>query len=326
MLQKIYSRNFTPTRLSTGITAVLLVSAAMLFQVVIETRVTADPIGEQDFGAAKVVINFDSLEDRTPVSIQFLNLGVQFSNDVGGFPGVVRATDGARSQPNFLCGGAAGSHDQFNPDIFLTFTTPVTALGGIIINGHSGDNFLRVFGPNGETETVTNNADALHLFVASRPSFPITRAQFGGTVFCIDDVTFERGGCMTNVKRLSQGDPMWANDLCDHSTTKTIKRKGCALTSLSMALNFAGLANDPGSLNQFMIKTDHDYSGADVSWGATTRDRSDGTLVFNGFRSKAKQDLDNALCKGFPVIVGVKLNARGKPGHYVVVTGKQGNR
>lgn len=320
MLQKFRSRNFTPTRLSTGITAVFLLAAVVLFQVLIEIHVTAVPIGEQDFGSSKVVINFDALGDGTPVTTQFQNLGVQFSNEFGGSP-FARVTGGARSQPTYLCGTAAG----FDADIILTFATPITALGGDIADGQIGGDFLTVFGANGESETVTNTAGVTHQFIAVKPSFPIVSARFGGTFFCVDDITFERG-CTTNVQRLSQGAAPWADDLYDHSTTKTIKQKGCALTSLSMALNFAGLPNDPGSLNQFMIRTDNDYAGTSVNWGPTTRDRSDGKLIFNGFRSKSTQALDDALCQGFPVIVGVELSGRGVPGHFVVVTGKQGDK
>jgi Peptidase_C39 like family len=320
MPQKIHSRK---RKLFPGITALLLLSVAILFQVLIETHVSAVPIGEQDFGPSKVVINFDSLGNGTPVSTQFQNLGVTFSNEFSGSP-VARVTGGARSQPTYLCGAAAGRPDEFNADIFLTFATPVTALGGDIANGTIGGDFLTVFGPNGETETVSNVAGAVHQFIAVRPSFPIVRAQFGGTFFCIDDVTFERG-CTTNVQRLSQGgNAPWANEQYD-SINKTISQKGCALTSLSMALNFAGLANDPSSLNKFMIETDNDYNGSSVNWGPATRDRSNETLVFNGFRSRSTQALDDALCQGFPVIVGVDFNAEDVPGHFVVVTGKQGD-
>jgi hypothetical protein len=139
-------------------------------------------------------------------------------------------------------------------------------------------------------------------------------------------------GCQTNVTRLSQGNSQWATNLYDHSASLTIQQKGCALASLSMALNTAGVPNNPGTLNQFMAQTDTDYSGLSVNWGPATRDASSYTLKFHATSinsladlSSATQYLDKVVCQqGNPVIVGVNLDAQGTPGHFVVVTGKQG--
>lgn len=172
------------------------------------------------------------------------------------------------------------------------------------------------------------------------PSAPIASVAIHdqGNFFAIDDLTFAVG-CRVNVQRLSQGSPLWAANLYDHSSVYTIQEKGCALTSLSMALNTAGiatlpggLANDPGGLNQFMTNTDTDYFGQSVYWGPATRDASGNALKFhyssiNSVQNLqgATQYLDTAVCQGSPVIVGVNLDQQGTPGHYVVVTGKQGN-
>src|SRR5262249_37217147 len=121
--------------------------------------------------------------------------------------------------------------------------------------------------------------------------------------------------------RLSQVDTRWGSNFYDHSQTETIAELGCALTSLTMALNFVGSNYDPGTLNQFMIKNDSDYIGSAVNWGPATRDASAGTMKFHAFRSSSAQVLEENLCKGFPVIVGVNGNK-----HFVLVTGKQGNQ
>jgi hypothetical protein len=150
------------------------------------------------------------------------------------------------------------------------------------------------------------------------------------------------------VTRLSQGDPRWANDLYDHSFFPfnfNIAEKGCALTSLSMALNAAGLPNDPGALNSFMILNSFmvvsdmaDYKDREVNWGPATRDFSSAgghrlNLKWHPTSINSITDLqsataylDNTICQlRHPVIVGVHLAADGTPGHFVVVTGKQGN-
>jgi len=149
----------------------------------------AGPIGEGDFGPSKVVINFDNFANGTPVTNQFESLGVIFSSTVPGGP-VARITGGARSQPAYLCPG-----DQFNGNITLTFMPPVRAAGGDVADGRTGQDFLQVFGPDGESEIAFNTLGGdVHRFLAIRPAFPIVRAVFGSTFFCVDDITFERDG------------------------------------------------------------------------------------------------------------------------------------
>jgi hypothetical protein len=146
--------------------------------------------------------------------------------------------------------------------------------------------------------------------------------------------TVTDSGCQTNVSRLSQGDPDWASIQYDHSPNVTIQQKGCALTSLSMALNSAGVSNTPFTLNDFMSLTDGDFIGASVNWGAATRDVSGPLNLKFHFQAIDSTDdmqaatdyLANVVCEQrHPVIVGVDLDSNGTPGHFVVVTGKQGN-
>ncbi len=137
----------------------------------------------------------------------------------------------------------------------------------------------------------------------------------------LDDFVLCPEGCRVEVSRLSQGNPNWAAELYDHSSELTIRNKGCALTSLSMALNFSGIPNNPGSLNTFMASTDSDYVGLGVNWEPATRDASGGTGRFRAFRSSLTETLEDTLCRGFPVVVGVNNNS-----HFVLVTGKRGEQ
>ncbi len=215
------------------------------------------------------------------------------------------------------------------PTITIDFSQPVSNFSVFVANGQTFTVVYTVQDDQGGTKTLVllaNFNSGAGTFTL--PSTNIRRVTVTSSAadwdFFIDNIRFDESGCTTNVQRLSQGgNTPWADDLYDHSSTLTISEKGCALTSLSMALNFAGLANDPGSLNQFMMQTDNDYYGLSVNWGPATRDRSNGSLRFNGFRSRSTQALDDALCQGSPVIVGVNLNAKGEPGHFVVVTGRQ---
>ncbi len=124
---------------------------------------------------------------------------------------------------------------------------------------------------------------------------------------------------MLNVELFSQGDPRWAADSYAGSTF-TIQQKGCALSSLAMAINYAGVATDPAALNTLM-SNDGDFVGTGVNWDAATRDASDDTLEFHAYRTTDIQYLSQILSMGYPVIVGVNLNAKGQPGHFVLVTG-----
>ena len=132
----------------------------------------------------------------------------------------------------------------------------------------------------------------------------------------------------------------WGNDIYDN-TTKTIGAKGCALTALNMALNYAdpnlGLNSsnlDPGLLNKF-VEALRDYSDdggvqmdrivRDISKEKLKLNTSVGTSPIAG--SPSVNDLDLVLQKGFPIIVGVGIshleNGRLLPSHYVLVTGRQ---
>lgn len=153
--------------------------------------------------------------------------------------------------------------------------------------------------------------------------------------------------CKVDTSKLTprrQDNPAWDDENYDHSgNAETIGTKGCAMTCLSMALQFAGIsdintpngleANDPGSLNFYMQHQDTDYNGLSVAWDKAVRDVSGGKLKFNtlgNWKSTvnnpggAKQDLDSALCGAspHPVIVGVTGTDGSFPGHFVLVTGR----
>jgi Peptidase_C39 like family len=237
----------------------------------------------------------------------------------------VLATGGALSVTVALANPAFTFGLEVEPDPFSIVTITATYFNGNTVLG-----------------TVSQAVDgyAGALLAAASDTQPITSVQLSSDAdFAIAQVRYS-SGCQTNVTRLSQGNPQWASDLYDHSSTYTIREIGCALTSLSMALNSAGITtiphgspNDPGWLNEFMAATDTDYSGLSVNWGPATRDASSDTMKFhfsninsiNDWQG-ATQYLNKALCQGGnPVIVGVNLDQQGTPSHFVVVTGKQGN-
>jgi hypothetical protein len=143
------------------------------------------------------------------------------------------------------------------------------------------------------------------------------------------------------VPSFKQSDADWGSDTYD-SSPNTISAKGCWLSSLAMGLNAVGLTDitvdgtsqdlDPGSLNDFMVDHPGSFAGFNVNPGPATHAASDGTLKFVAKRIDSTDDpagairfLQEALCDGFPVVVGVKLNAAGVPGHFVLVTDINGD-
>jgi len=223
------------------------------------------------------------------------------------------------------------------PAIHIAFAQPVSNFSVRVMNGNTVTVTYTVSDDQGGSRTLTLVANFLS--GAGRITLPSTNIRSvdiaGGPApsgccswdFFIDDVNFEPT-CALPVTRQSQTDHRWGSQLYDHSQLLTIGEKGCALTSLSMALNFAGLATNPGALNSFMAATDRDYNGLSVNWDPAARDISGGTLKFHPRRltgPAATQYLDATVCQqGQPVIVGVNLDAQGIPGHFVVVTGKVG--
>jgi hypothetical protein len=77
--------------------------------------------------------------------------------------------------------------------------------------------------------------------------------------------------CITSldVGYLSQANPLWGPDPYDHIAPKTMSDKGCALTSLLMAMNHGGLSGvTPGTLNASATALREGYIGkGNVNWG-----------------------------------------------------------
>ena len=131
----------------------------------------------------------------------------------------------------------------------------------------------------------------------------------------------------------SQNDPSWKDLSYAGGTYKIggLGGKGCALTSLTMALTGAGIAEDPAMLNSLMLANGGYNKGGNVDWGTAVKTAAKAAsapdVTFHGKRSSSTTVLDNLLDQGHPVIVGVhpSIDSQGQTvwGHFVVVTGKQ---
>jgi hypothetical protein len=129
------------------------------------------------------------------------------------------------------------------------------------------------------------------------------------------------------------------NDL----TGTTIAGRGCALTSLNMALNNAGENWNPETLNSLLDAVGGYTSAGSVIWPAATAASNGGSaakpVIFDdlgGFvnsdvnLSDAINTVETAICgnPSVPVIVGVRSPKTGffelphGPGHFVLITGE----
>ncbi len=102
---------------------------------------------------------------------------------------------------------------------------------------------------------------------------------------------------------------------------RTIKEKGCALTSAAMLLNYFGIPIDAKTLNDYLLslgEPDGYGPGGAVNWfGVLKRAEQDNQrLTFRKNTSATPQDLRNRICRFGPQIVEVKNRQ-----HFVVVTG-----
>ena len=149
----------------------------------------------------------------------------------------------------------------------------------------------------------------------------------------------ENSDIQVNVSPLNQCNPDWEAWPYDDSGNN-ICHLGCALTSLTMALNFAELKfNKPlmGELNPLFpwgLEENATFDpGHNIDWVDSTKYVSDYRMKFIDQRinsvtspETANAFLDAVLAYGLPVIVGVKLDTEGgNPHHFVLVTGKTGN-
>ncbi len=179
-----------------------------------------------------------------------------------------------------------------------------------------------------QVQNITSTSFVMHIALSSMGNWSIRVKNpdaSQSTVFPFTVSAPSTGTCSMQVTRLSQGNPDWNQPGQKYdSIDKTIGEMGCALTSLTMALNFAGIQIDPGTLNAVMIGHGG-YDKSSVNWKPATSYISNDQLKFDELRSRSLNKLEDRLCQGYPVVVGVDLDAKGQPGHFVLVTGKEGD-
>lgn len=125
-----------------------------------------------------------------------------------------------------------------------------------------------------------------------------------------------------------QVDKRWKDDRMFPSWT-TLEKSGCLVTSISMVLKYYGVNTNPKEFNDYLSKNrGYDSEGGLVSWTMPAT-YSQGKVQFigrpefpSGQNASSSQLLKKEIDAGYPVIVRVRANYD----HWVVVTGRKGNR
>jgi hypothetical protein len=226
--------------------------------------------------------------------------------------------------------GTSDSHD-----IVVTFSKPVTGIAVGIYDPTYVGNFVAVYDSLG-------NEIGNKQFAAFGPdvTFSVDNAELHGSISKVllhpaagDYVVWAlyiivAPGCHVSVPLFKQSSPApWGHDTYDH-TTYTVGQKGCALTSLTMAIQARGPISDdlltPGDVNRLLTSTPTQQfnRGGNMLWANNVAFLTGGAFVYRPVSDTAS--MRRELCDGNAVIVGVKLGPKG-PGHFVLVTGIEGD-
>ena len=137
--------------------------------------------------------------------------------------------------------------------------------------------------------------------------------------------------CKIDFERFSQGDSRWGDDDYDtyidtvinnDTTYFKIRKKGCALTCLSMVLNTCGFTTDPGKLNKWKIDN-NGYVGPDISWIIYPEEENMGYLFSLPSDSLLNlSNIDKYLHKCYILITKV-INPLTEENHWVIINGKK---
>jgi len=122
----------------------------------------------------------------------------------------------------------------------------------------------------------------------------------------------------------SQSDSRWGNDALGEPTT-TISRKGCAMTSMAMAISkISGKLVTPETLDAY-LDAHNGYDGDNIRWDTAAQmvGLRATRIYLSGWSLKT---IDGELSAGRPVVVGVTYDADPEADHWIAVTRRSSER
>ena len=118
----------------------------------------------------------------------------------------------------------------------------------------------------------------------------------------------------------SQMDPRWAGDLLGGSG-ETLRRAGCTVSALAMALTFLGFETDPGRLNR-LLKEARGYTERGwIKWSAI-EELTKGKIRVQIPEQPTHEQISRALAGRKPVLAKVMLPVGIE--HWVLISGRAG--
>jgi Peptidase_C39 like family len=119
------------------------------------------------------------------------------------------------------------------------------------------------------------------------------------------------------VPTLSQQDGRWAGAALGSSPTDTVGAYGCAITAVTMMLDYDGIATDPGAFNAWLTANGGYVDDDALLWGAVDA-FTGGSIRFSGWLGPDLGAIHHELDYGRPVVAEVRLNGNQ---HFVLITG-----
>ena len=209
------------------------------------------------------------------------------------------------------------SVDQRFPVKLTTVSPPPNSKTGVV-------DYIYSWGPNGGIGlNINDSLPKSGAVLSGKKEFKDFLDPFSANWVLKWEIHCDPSDKPLSVGSLFQYSLPWRDDKLFKSD-QTIWGKGCALTALTMALNYPAGSINPRSLNNLLITNDAGFNGVNLLFDVATRLASGNARKFHAFESGSTNDnIEEALCQGLPAIVRVDV----PPGHhYVVVTGKVGGK
>lgn len=178
--------------------------------------------------------------------------------------------------------------------------------------------------------TFNNNFGKIGIKAGTGAVAP-TRVRFDNVTVSLLDPSPDT---LLNVPGFKQTTTAWADDIYDSANqwapqATTIRRWGCALSSLAMIFQYHGISKlpdgtplNPGSLNAWLKSQPDGYIGEGaLNWIAATRLSREIATVFNTPKLEYRSVLGNTIATAMTEISENKPSILQIPGHFLVAQG-----
>jgi predicted double-glycine peptidase len=213
-------------------------------------------------------------------------------------------------------GGTFDGIQSSNSTCNTTTSSGPLAFGDILstLTGSFTNAFSNLFSGNKQQSNTTSNTTS-----TTGSSY---NSNTGGAIYSGTDAIGDR---VNKFPYFNQLEKPWApvQYSSRNDPSQTIKSSGCGPTSMSMVLRSFGQNATPASVAQVSASRGHRTANQGTSW-SMFKDIANLAQV-NATQFSSAEDAKNYLRKGYPVIASFGPGDFTKGGHYVVLSGIQGD-